>query len=137
MNESVRLEGWAEFRQGLRDAPASIRRILPAAGKRLAEIVVPEAQRSARAAGGVAVKAAGSIRAGGTAAGGFIASGKGQPYFMGANFGSIRYRQFDDWVGKTENDYFMLKSVREKRPEVQDQALDIIADEIQKAAFPD
>jgi hypothetical protein len=96
----MRVEGLDEFRAALRVAYAQYPEAARRANFEIAQTIAARARVRAGARGGVARKAAVSLRAYRTATGGVLTAGGARaPYFWGAEFGAKRYRRFDTWRG--------------------------------------
>lgn len=140
----VDIEGLRDFQKALRTLGPEWPKKLTQTNREIAKMVADSAQLSARSQGGVAAKAAGSIRAGAEQRSGFVrinATGK-YKFALGAEFGSFRYHQFKTWRGNQWTDsggngvgYFLHPTIRAKQAEIKERygkALEILA----KEAFP-
>ncbi|MFI6609276.1 hypothetical protein [Streptomyces sp. NPDC050507] len=95
MSLEVRGEGFDAFRNALRDAATDTPRVVDETERHLAGEVVRLARRRADQLGGVAPKAARSLRVQRAEDGYSVRyGGAAYPYAMGAEFGSRRYGQF-------------------------------------------
>lgn len=97
----------------LRDAQVAERAIpavITAVEEVVAQGIAGEAADSARSLGSVAGKAADELRYSG---GGTVEFG-GEPWDLGAEFGALRWPQFDQWLGNSDDaGYFLFPTVRE------------------------
>ena len=104
-----------DFDQWLRDIGIASNRLHATQkgfSNKAAETIVRWAKADAMAAGGVHAKSAKDIRTGGP---GEVKYG-GQPYNIGAEYGSYRYQQFDTWRGNGEDaGYFLWPAIRRFR----------------------
>ncbi len=133
---SVTVEGLTEFRKQLSridsDAPNLIRK----ANVAVADLVVNRAKAKAESVGGVAAKAAASLRATKTVGAASVRlGGNDAPYAMGAEFGGgsrPRTRQFKPWRGSGEDaGYFLYPTIRDSQSQILDEydkALRVIAE---------
>lgn len=140
MSDAVAIRGLDEFRRGLdKDAKRDFARL----NQQIADPIAEGARSRARSKGGVAAKAASSIKARRSQEGVSIAGGGGRyPFFWGAEFGAKRYRQFKPWTGNQWQPmeggvgYFMHPEVHERVRDIDETYLDAI-DEFARSAFPD
>jgi hypothetical protein len=110
----MEVDGVAAFRRGLGNARADWKKVEKAFLTEAAETVQEMAQVRARALGGVAAKSAPDIRVDGP---GSLRYG-GNPYNAGAEFGSLRYGQFEQWRGNDDGaGYFLWPALRQFREE--------------------
>lgn len=116
------------------DLPKELRK----ANIEAAEVVATDARRRAEARGGVSRKSAPSIRAQGEQRRSKITIGGNQfPFALGAEFGSIEYKQFDPFTGNgSDAGYFFYPAIRETREEFMDVYEDVL-DRLARRAFPD
>lgn len=136
--DAIQVEGLKELRQALRDLGPNWPKEMRKANIRSAELVAEEARRKADSLGGVAGKVSPSIKAAGEQLAAKVRWGGSQfPFAAGAEFGSIKYKQFKPWRGSDANaGYFVFPAVRSTR----DQLIDVYADavdELTSRAFPD
>lgn len=136
-DEQIRVTGLDDLRRELRRLGDVWPKELKVANHDAAEIVVTSAQSKAAGLGGVAAKAAGSLRALNQQRAAIVAlGGAAYPYAMGAEFGSFRYRQFRPWRGNAGNaGYFLYPAIRGERDKVLD-TYEKALDRITKRAFP-
>lgn len=125
---------------GLRDLQRELKALdlqgeLKEANWRVAQIVLEEAEKRARALGRMQAKAAESLTAGRAQRKATVAFGGARyPFAFGAEFGAKKYPQFLPHLGRTG--YWLYPAIRDKRDEI----VDAYGDEIErltKAAFPD
>jgi hypothetical protein len=136
-DESIRVDGLDDLRRELRRLGDAWPKELKVANRDAADIVVTSAKGKAAAVGGVAAKAAESLRALNQQRAAVVAlGGAAYPYAMGAEFGSIRYRQFRPWRGSAgDAGYFLYPAIRGERDRVLD-TYEKALDRITKRAFP-
>lgn len=142
-NEAVRVVGLDEFRAELRKLEGNMGRELGKAHKAAAEVVASKARSRAASLGGAAAKSAPSIKASAAARHAAVnVGGPSHPWAMGAEFGAIRWRQFEPWRGNQWQPdvagvgYFLHPAIRETREEF----MDVYARELEqlaRAAYPD
>lgn len=121
-SDAIHVEGLTELNRSLKALDAKLPKELRAANKDVATHVAGVAQSNAYSLGGVAAKfLAPSIKpsAGITSAGvGF--GGPAWPAAAGAEFGSIKYKQFEPWRGNgSEAGYAVYPAVRSEIDEMQ------------------
>lgn len=128
-----------DFIRDLRAMDADLPKELRKVNKEAAEFVADKARAKATSLGGVAAKAAASIRAAGEQRRSLVKLGGARaPWALGANFGAahdqertgpsgrkfLGHNQFPGWVGKNDDDRFMLSTARDHASEF----LEIYAD---------
>ena len=112
----VKVTGLAELNRALRDMGGrEFQKELKEAGRSVATTVADDARGIASSLGGVAAKTAPSIRAAaGNTSAGVSFGGSGYPFAMGAEFGSVRFKQFKPWRGSgSEAGYFVYSAIRD------------------------
>lgn len=112
---AVRVTGLRELNKALRDIGPEARQELKAASRKVAEFVTADAKAAAFSLGGVAAKSAPSLapRAGVSGNAGVAFGGASYPFAGGAEFGSLRYKQFQPWRGNGPSaGYFLYPSIR-------------------------
>jgi hypothetical protein len=119
----IDVEGLAQFRAALRRVDADFARQVKVANVDAAEMVVARARANAAAQGGVAAKAARSLRAAQTAAAAKVRLGSAaDPYALGAEFGGgsrPQTRQFKPWRGSGGGaGYFLYPAIRASRSQI-------------------
>lgn len=111
----VTVVGLTELNRALRAMGPGLQRELKDVNRTVAELVAADARAIASSVGGVAAKVAPSIVAKGyqtAAAVGF--GGAAYPMAGGAEFGSIRYKQFKPWTGNgSDAGYFVYPAIRQ------------------------
>lgn len=141
--DAVRVIGLAEFIRDIRALSgdlSDLRRVHLDA----AQLVANDAERRARALGGVAAKTAPTIRAAAEQRHAKVALGGARaPFGLGAEFGAKRFAQFKDWRGNQWQPdvnngvgYFLHPAVRATR----ERFVEIYADalhQLSRRAFPD
>lgn len=138
MDEAIRVTGLKELARELKRLNSDWPKELRLAAKQAAAIVATDARRRATSAGGVLGKSAPSIKPGGTQRGAYVKiGGTSWPYALGAEFGSVRFRQFKPWRGSGEDaGYALYPAIRAKNAQVVDKFGDMLAD-LTRRAFPD
>lgn len=121
MTERVRVTGLDELRRELRklDDKGLIDE-LKATNYEVATDVVEGAKRRASTVSRQADRAASSLRASRTAARAQVLIGSAAvPFALGAEFGSMRYKQFPGWRGNGEDaGYFLWPEIRDQSPDI-------------------
>jgi hypothetical protein len=140
----VDIEGLGDFQKALRALGPEFPKQLTKVNKEIATSVADAAKASARGQGGVAAKAAGSIRSGAEQRSGFVridSTGR-YPFALGAEFGSLRYHQFKHWRGNQWTPsggdgvgYFLHPTIRAKQSEILER-YEKALDDLAKHAFP-
>lgn len=135
--QPIKVEGLAELQRELRRIGPESARELRLANKAAAEIVAGEARSRALVVGGVAAKSAPSIRPLGQGRAAAVKLGGARyPFALGAEFGSIQYRQFAPWTGSNSGSgYFLYPAIRAKQDDVVDVYDDMLR-ALTKRAFP-
>ncbi len=133
---ALKVQGLDEFRRELRRL-TGMGKELGRANRRVAEMVASGARSKAESLGGVQAKSAPSIRALGAQARSQVALGGARyPFALGAEFGSIRYKQFPAWRGSAQGaGYFLFPTIRESRDAIVD-AYGEELDRLARRAFP-
>jgi len=138
MPDPIRVEGLKEFNRELRkidrDFPKQVRLV----NLRIATQVANEARAGAQSLGGVAAKAAPSIKALAQQARAQVKLGSDRyPYALGAEFGSAgKYPQFKAWRGSGQSaGYFLYPAIRHESPQIIASYSRMVAD-VTRAAFP-
>ena len=135
----IKVEGLNEFRRELKKLEENLTPELKQINYELATQVTSWAQTKAAAVSPQASKAAKEgLKASRTAARAQVILGSNRaPYALGAEFGALRWKQFQRWRGNaTGAGYFLWPSIRDHREEIMDiygEALDKLASK----AFPD
>lgn len=145
MISGAEVRGLKEFRRELRKSTDLLPKEVGAANAEAAEVVLSAARKNASALGGVAAKV---IRSNGlrpskaAAAVKVILGSESVPYAIGAEYGSIRYKQFKEWRGNQWTPdqgsvgYFLHPAIRDTREEFIETYADIIM-RLTRKAFPD
>jgi hypothetical protein len=136
--ESLRVVGLRELVAGLREADPAFAKEIARAHQGIAQLVRAGAVAEASIQGGVAAHAAPSIRVSGTQRSASILIGStDHPEALGAEFGSVRYRQFKAWRGSSgDAGYFVYPTIRHLASDIDRLFLEAI-DRVTAAAFPD
>lgn len=131
--DKIEVLGLNAFRRELKKAEDQFPKAINNINNEVAEIVADAARNRALSQGSTLAKAAPSIRAlKGAAKAQVRMGGASYPYAMGAEWGSIRYKQFPLPVPGGRSVY---PTIKEKRAEVMNRYGDLI-DEVSKEAFP-
>lgn len=111
---TVKVDGLTELNRALRAIGPEAQRELRDASRKVAGFVASDASAAARSLGGVAAHVAPSITAvGGVSNAGVAFGGSAYPMAGGAEFGSMRFKQFKPWRGSGhEAGYFVYPSIR-------------------------
>ena len=111
---TIKVEGLTELNRGLRAISKEAQGDLKEASRKVAEFVAADAKAAATSQGGVAAHVAPSIaRVGGVSGAGVAFGGARYPMAGGAEFGSIKYKQFKPWRGNSSDaGYFVYPSIR-------------------------
>lgn len=120
-SEGVRVTGLNELNRALRDLGGrEFQKELKDAGKKIADGVASDARGIAYSLGGVAAKTAPSIKsAAGFTSAGVSFGGSGYPFAAGAEFGSVKYKQFRSWRGSGSGaGYFIYESIRDNSDDI-------------------
>lgn len=112
---TVKVDGLRELNRALKAIGPEAQKELKEASKKVAGFVASDAASAARSLGGVAAHVAPSIKAvGGVSSAGVAFGGSAYPMAGGAEFGSIRYKQFKAWRGSSSSaGYFVYPSIRQ------------------------
>lgn len=125
-SEGVRVSGLNELNRALRDMGGrEFQKELKEAGKKVADTVADDARGIAYILGGVAAKTAPSIRAAaGFTSAGVSFGGAAYPFAGGAEFGSLRFKQFMPWRGNGDGaGYFIYESIRDNSERIEQEYL--------------
>jgi len=140
---TVRIEGLRDFYNALRRVSDEYPATLVRANYDLAKGLVDKSRARARGEPGVARKAARSLRASRSASAAIVSAGGARyPYFWGAEFGALRYRQFQTWRGNQWGawsggpGYFLHPTIRDHAVELIEDYLSKL-DRLHSQAFPD
>lgn len=134
MIDQIKVAGLKEFRRELKKLDGDFPKEMSRVNNDVAGLVADAARSKAAGQGSTLEKAAPSIRAMKGATRAQIAIGSSQyPYALGAEFGSIRYKQFPSPIPGGRSLY---PTIRAKRNEVMERYGDLV-DDVAKKAFPD
>lgn len=133
----VEVEGLAGLSKALKGMDPEMRKALRATNKDVAETESDHARSLALSIGGVAAKTAPSIRpAVGLTSAGLAFGGAAYPFAGGAEFGALKYPQFQPWRGNDSSaGYFVYPTIRRDADDIADTYIDAVNDLIQRA-FP-
>ena len=134
---TVKVEGLAELNRALRAIGPEAQKELREASKKVAAFVAADAASAARSIGGVAGHVAPSIKAvGGVSSAGVAFGGAAYPMAGGAEFGSIRFKQFQPWRGSSSSaGYFVYPSIRRDEDRIVTEFTDAV-DKVITRNFP-
>lgn len=134
MANKIGVVGLKELRKGLKAAEGRSPKELQRTNKSVAEMLVPEAQqRMAGHAPRAGSAAIGTIRALASATRAQIAGGTAAvPWYMGHEWGSIRYRQFP---AKQPDGYALYPTVEANNERIVERYAEML-DELTREAFP-
>ena len=142
-DETVRVQGLDKFRSELRkiqqSGGADGIALLKEANYRVASMVVGKAQSRASSIGPMQAKAAASLRPGRQQARAVVSGGSARmPFFYGAEFGALQYKQFLPWKkpGNGNTGYFLFPTMKAETQNIIKMYGDEL-DKISKDAFPD
>lgn len=112
---AIEVHGLAKLNRALREMDSDAPKALRETNKKMAEKVKTGAVGRAYGLGGVAAHVAPSLRAtAGVKSAGVAGGGASYPMFGGAEFGSIRYKQFQPWRGSgSDAGYFLYPTIRD------------------------
>lgn len=118
---TIQVEGLSELNRALNRAESAVPGALRDTNKKVAENVTGKARGNALGLGGVAAHVAPSLRAvAGAKSAGVAGGGASYPMFGGAEFGSIRYKQFKPWRGSgPDAGYFLYPAIRAEAPNIE------------------
>lgn len=111
----VRVDGLRDLNRALKALGPEFQAELKAANIDVAELVADDARAAAYSQGGVAAKTAPSLKATRTSgSAGVGLGGSAYPFAGGAEFGSIKHKQFKPWRGNDSGaGYFLYPSIRD------------------------
>lgn len=126
----IKVRGLTELNAALRAIGNEAQGELRDASRVVANIVADDARANAYALGGVAAKVAPSIRASaGVRSAGVGFGGAAFPFAGGAEFGSLRYKQFKPWRGnQSDAGYFVYPSIRSNSERIAEEFADAVDD---------
>ncbi len=133
-SQGVKVTGLTELNRALKALGPEVQKELKAANFEVGSMVAGDAQSIALGLGGVAAKVAPSIRATKTAAGAAVSfGGSAYPFAGGAEFGSLRFKQFKTWRGNgSDAGYFVYPAIRQDADQIEATYLDRIDDIMRK-----
>lgn len=117
---TVGVEGLGELSRALKELGPEFPKEMRKVNKTTAEKVAQHARSNALALGGVAAKAAPSVKASaGVKSAGVALGGQRYPFAAGAEFGSVRFKQFPIWRGNgSDAGYFLYPAIREDADQI-------------------
>ena len=134
---AVRVEGLTELNRALKAIGPELQKELKATNLSVAEMVAGDAKAAAYSLGGVAAHVAPSIQAKGyTTSAAVSGGGPTYPMFGGAEFGSIRFKQFKPWRGNgSDAGYFVYPAIRQDADRITTEYTDAIDDLMRKVGL--
>jgi hypothetical protein len=135
---TVKVDGLVELNKALRALGPEAQKELKEASRKVADFVAKDAASAARTIGGVAAHVAPSIKpVGGVSGAGVGFGGAAYPMAGGAEFGSIRFKQFKQWRGNSSDaGYFVYPAIRQDADRIETEFIEAI-DDIIKRRFPE
>lgn len=136
---AVKVQGLSDLNKALKAIGPDARKELKDVSKEASDMVASDARRIAYTIGGVAAKVAPSIRATASVTGSGAVSIGGAAYPMagGAEFGSLKYKQFKPWRGNgPDAGYFLYPAIRDDIDKIVELYVEGI-DGIIKRRFPE
>jgi hypothetical protein len=138
----IQVQNLSRFRRELKAAQPGLVQQVKEVNFKIATEVVESARSRASVVGGVAPKAASSMRAAKTSVAARVTLGGSRyPYAYGAEFGSLRYKQFHKWRGNQwqpwgddGTGYFLHPTIRDMREQIMQEYGDAV-EKIMHAAF--
>jgi hypothetical protein len=134
---TVKVDGLRELNRALKAIGPEAQKELKEASKTVATFVAADARSSAFSQGGVLGHIAPSIKpVGGVSGAGVAFGGAAYPMAGGAEFGSIRYKQFKPWRGNNSDaGYAIYPAIRQDADRIVTEFTDAV-DRIIKKRFP-
>ena len=133
----VNVEGLDQLSRALKEMGPEFGKELRKTNKAVADFVAADAKAAAYSVGGVAAHVAPSIKAtaGATSAGvGF--GGSAYPMAGGAEFGSLRYKQFQPWRGNSSDaGYFVYPAIRQDAERIETEYAHAVDDLIRRVGL--
>lgn len=135
---SVKVDGLTELNRALRAIGPDAQKELKEASREVARFVANDARAAAYSLGSTAAHVAPSISAvGGVSGAGVAFGGARYPMAGGAEFGSVRYKQFQPWRGNgPQAGYFVYPAIRRDVDRIASTFTDAV-DDIIKRRFPE
>lgn len=117
----VKVTGLKELNAALKALGPDVQKELKEANFEVGDMVAGDARSIALGLGGVAAKVAPSIRATKTQAGAAVSfGGAAYPFAGGAEFGSLKYKQFKPWRGNgSDAGYFLYPAIRQDADQIE------------------
>lgn len=134
---TVQVHGLPELSRALKAIGPDAQKELREASRRVARFVADDARAAALSIGGVAGHVAPSIKpVGGVSGAGVALGGAAYPMAGGAEFGSLRFKQFKPWRGNgSDAGYFVYPAIRADADRIETEFTDAV-DDIIKRRFP-
>lgn len=132
--QGVKVTGLAELNKALKALGPDVQKELKAANFEVGDMVAGDARSIALGLGGVAAKVAPSIKATKTQAGAAVSfGGAAYPFAGGAEFGSLKYKQFQPWRGNgSDAGYMVYPSIRQNVDRIEATYVDRLDDIMRK-----
>ncbi|HKY57854.1 MAG TPA: hypothetical protein VJL80_07435 [Aeromicrobium sp.] len=134
---TIEVHGLRELNRALKKVEGGTPNALRDTNKKVAESVTSKARSRATGLGGVAAHVAPSLRANAGATSAAVAGGgAAYPMFGGAEFGAIRFKQFQPWRGNgSDAGYFLYPAIRDEAPNIESEYREALDDLIRKAGL--
>lgn len=135
---TIRVEGLSQLNKQLKALGPEMQRELVESSRNVARFVTEDARSAAGSLGGVAAHVAPSLSAvGGARSAGVAFGGARFPMAGGAEFGSVRFKQFKMWRGNgSDAGYFVYPTIRRDADRIETEYNQSI-EALLKKAFPD
>lgn len=132
--QGVKVTGLVELNKALKALGPEVQKELKAANFEVGDMVAGDARSIALGLGGVAAKVAPSIKATKTAVGAAVSfGGAAYPFAGGAEFGSLRFKQFKTWRGNgSDAGYFLYPAIRQDADQIETTYVERIDDIMRK-----
>lgn len=133
----MQVEGLNELNRALKALGPELQKELKQTNLDVAQLVADDARGIAHSLGGVAAHVAPSIQAKGyTTSAGVGFGGPGYPMAGGAEFGSIRFKQFKPWRGNgADAGYFVYPAIRQDADRITTEYTEAIDDLMRKVGL--
>jgi hypothetical protein len=134
---AIEVHGLRELNRALKQVEGGTPNALRDTNKKVAQTVTTKARSNAASLGGVAAHVAPSLSAvAGATSAGVAGGGARYPMFGGAEFGSIRYKQFAPWRGNgPDAGYFLYPAIRDEAPHIEEQYAEALNELTRKAGL--
>lgn len=134
---TIQVEGLTELNRALKRLGPEFAREMRDVNKQVASFVADDARAAAYSLGGVAAKVAPSIKmSAGTVSAGVGFGGAAYPMAGGAEFGSVRYKQFAPWRGNgPDAGYFVYPTIRRDADRIETEYTEAVDDLIKRVGL--